>query len=90
MTQHERNIRKQVCDQIYKLFTTEEMWSTLKSWWLTGNACREMRMVLDAIERGEKNFDITIKYSKKAADYALLDPAVLEELRKREEEKFND
>lgn len=63
--------RKKVCEQIYKLFTNESMWKTMKDWWLQSGTCRELKLVLDAIEKETTNQEIIEQFSKDREYYAL-------------------
>lgn len=63
--------RKEICEQIYKLFTNESMWKSMKDWWLNNGNCRELKQVLDAVENGMKNKEIIEKFSKDREYYAL-------------------
>lgn len=75
--QGQLNLRKEVCDQIYNLFTKEEMWSTLKRWWLSNGECNDLRKVLDAVANGDSNGEIIVKHSKNAGAYARMDNSFL-------------
>lgn len=46
--------RKKVCEQIYKLFTNEIMWKEIKKWWLHNGECKELKNILNQVEKGEK------------------------------------
>lgn len=63
--------RKKVCEQIYKLFTNESMWKSMKDWWLNNGNCRELKQILDAVENGMENKEIIEKFSKDREYYAL-------------------
>lgn len=64
--------RKQVCEQIYKLFTNESMWKTMKDWWLHSGTCRELKLVLDAVANEKTNKEIIEQFSIDREYFALL------------------
>lgn len=46
--------RKRVCDTIYKIITSDEVWEDIRiNWWLINGECFQLKEILDQIERGE-------------------------------------
>lgn len=64
--------RKEICGQIYNLFTNESMWKSMKDWWLNNGTCRELKAVLSAVEQGLSNQEIIEDFSKDREYYRLL------------------
>ena len=64
--------RKEICEKIYKLFTNEIMWVTMKDWWLNNGQCRNLKEVLNAVEQGFSNQEIVENFSKDREYYHLL------------------
>ena len=63
---------KEICEKIYKLFTNEIMWLTMKDWWLNNGQCRNLKEVLNAVEQGFSNQEIVENFSKDREYYHLL------------------
>lgn len=62
LTDHDQQVcadeRKKVCKQIYKIFTNESIWKEIKKyWWLNNGECKELKNILDQVEKGESNED---------------------------------
>lgn len=65
--------RKEVCDQVYKVFTTESMWRELKDWWLQSGTCNELKNCLDAIVEETSIENIVKRFGHDSKLYQLLD-----------------
>lgn len=73
LAEYTKQVRKEVCEQIYKVFTKESMWSELKSWWLHNESCEELKNCLDAIVEETSVENIVKRFGKDSFFYKYLD-----------------
>lgn len=72
LQEHDKKVRQEICEKIYKVFTNGRMWSTMKDWWLNNGQCKELKEVLNAVEQGFSNQEIVENFSKDKEYYHLL------------------
>lgn len=68
-----KQVRKEVLDQVYKVFTTESMWRELKDWWLQSGNCKELKDCLDAMIEETSIENIVKRFGHDSKLYQLLD-----------------
>lgn len=64
LADYTKQVRKEVLDQVYKVFTTESMWKELKDWWLQSGTCKELRDCLDAIAEDPSVENIVMRFGR--------------------------
>ena len=50
LSDYTKQVRKEVCEEIYRVLTNEDVWRGLKKWWLNNGECKELRQILDQIQ----------------------------------------
>lgn len=73
LADYTKQVRKEVLDQVYKVFTTESMWKELKDWWLQSGTCQELKDCLNAIVEETSVENIVKRFGHDSKLYQLLD-----------------
>ena len=73
LADYTKQVRKEVLEQVYKVFTTEDVWSELKSWWLQSGTCEELKNCLDAMVEETSVENIVKKFGHHKYFYQMLD-----------------
>lgn len=73
LADYTKQVRKEVLNQVYKVFTTEGMWRELKDWWLQSGNCKELKDCLDAIVEETSVENIVKRFGHDSKLYQLLD-----------------
>lgn len=73
LADYTKRVRKEVLEQVYKVFITEDVWSELKSWWLQSGTCEELKACLNAMIEETSVENIVKKFGHHRNFYQMLD-----------------
>lgn len=70
ISDYTKQVRRDVCEQVYKVFTNETMWKKLKDWWLNNGSCKELKECLDMVAESVPIENIVKNYND---EYRMLE-----------------
>ena len=73
LADYTKQVRKEVLEQVYKVFTNEDVWKELKDWWLGNGNCKELKKCLDAMIEEKSVENIAKKFGHYKNFYQQLD-----------------
>lgn len=73
LSDYTKPVRKEVLEQVYKVFTNEYVWKELKDWWLGNGNCKELKKCLDAMIEEKSVENIAKKFGHYKNFYQQLD-----------------
>lgn len=73
LSDYTKQVRKEVLEQVYKVFTNEDVWKELKDWWLVNGNCKELKRCLDAMIEEKSVENIAKKFGHYKNFYQQLD-----------------
>lgn len=73
LSDYTKQVRKEVIEQVYKVFTTEDVWKELKDWYLVNGNCKELKKCLDAMVEEKSVENIAKKFGHYKNFYQQLD-----------------
>ena len=73
LSDYTKQVRKEVLEQVYKVFTNEDVWKELKDWYLINGTCKELKECLDAMIEEKSVENIAKKFGCYKNFYQQLD-----------------
>ena len=73
ISEHDKQVRKDVCDKVYNVFTNQNMWRALKDWWLNTGNCKELKNCLNDISNDLSVSDVVKKNTNINQVWALIE-----------------
>ena len=73
LSEYTKQVRKEVCDKVYNVFTNQNMWRALKDWWLNTGNCKELKDCLNDIANNLSVSDIVKKNTNNNQLLALIE-----------------
>ena len=73
LAEYTKQVRKDVCNKVYNVFTNQNMWRALKDWWLNAGNCKELKDCLNDIANDLSVSDVVKKNTNHNQLLALIE-----------------